>query len=42
MKHILYLGIAARYVRFVAGLKHSEVCMRAEIFGAPSYSIKGL
>ncbi|XP_015757056.1 PREDICTED: uncharacterized protein LOC107336496 isoform X2 [Acropora digitifera] len=41
VKHILYLGIVARYVRFVAGVKHDEACMRAAIFGAPRHNITG-
>ncbi|XP_044164304.1 uncharacterized protein LOC114948378 [Acropora millepora] len=41
VKHIVYLGIVARYVRFVAGVKHGEACMRAAIFGAPRHDIKG-
>ncbi|XP_074611781.1 uncharacterized protein LOC141866213 isoform X2 [Acropora palmata] len=41
VKHILYLGIVARYVRFVAGIKGGEACMRAAIFGTPRHSITG-
>ena len=43
MKHILYHGhIVARYVRFVAGNKYGQACLRTEIFGAPRRDIKGL
>ena len=42
VKHILYLGIVARYVRFVAGVKHDEACMRVAIFGAPRHNITGM
>ncbi|XP_068677366.1 uncharacterized protein [Montipora foliosa] len=42
VKHILYHGhIVARYVRFVAGNKYGQACLRAEIFGAPRRDIKG-
>ncbi|XP_015755649.1 PREDICTED: retinoschisin-like, partial [Acropora digitifera] len=34
VKHILYLGIVARHLRFVVGVKHGEACMRAAVFGA--------
>mgnify|MGYP002259957826 CR=1 FL=1 len=32
----------ARYVRFVAGVKRGEACMRAAIFGTPRHSITGM
>ena len=35
VKHILYAGIVARYVRFVVGTKHGEACLRVEVFGVP-------
>ncbi|XP_015759657.1 PREDICTED: uncharacterized protein LOC107338920 [Acropora digitifera] len=41
VKHILYVGIVARHLRFVVGVKHGEKCMRAAIFGAPRHDIKG-
>ncbi|XP_067027641.1 uncharacterized protein [Acropora muricata] len=41
VKHILYVGIVARHLRFVAGVKHGEACMRAAIFGSPRHDIKG-
>ncbi|XP_067027507.1 receptor-type tyrosine-protein phosphatase T-like isoform X2 [Acropora muricata] len=41
VKHILYVGIVARHLRFVVGVKHGEACMRAAIFGAPRHDIKG-
>ncbi|XP_068677378.1 receptor-type tyrosine-protein phosphatase T-like isoform X4 [Montipora foliosa] len=41
VKHILYHGIVGRYVRFVAGSKHVQACLRTEIFGAPRRDIKG-
>ncbi|XP_015759655.1 PREDICTED: uncharacterized protein LOC107338918 [Acropora digitifera] len=41
VKHILYLGIVARYLRFIPGVKHDEACMRAAIFGTPRHNITG-
>ncbi|XP_074611771.1 uncharacterized protein LOC141866210 isoform X4 [Acropora palmata] len=40
-KHILFLGIVARYLRFIPGVKHNEACMRAAIFGTPRHNITG-
>ncbi|XP_068725970.1 receptor-type tyrosine-protein phosphatase S-like isoform X4 [Montipora capricornis] len=42
VKHVLYHGIVGRYVRFVAGSKHGETCLRTEIFGAPRHDNKDL
>ncbi|XP_068725982.1 uncharacterized protein [Montipora capricornis] len=33
--------MVGRYVRFVAGSKHGQACLRTEIFGAPRRDIKG-
>ncbi|XP_068725986.1 uncharacterized protein [Montipora capricornis] len=41
VKHVLYHGMVGRYVRFVAGSKHGQACLRTEIFGAPRRDIKG-
>ncbi|XP_067027638.1 uncharacterized protein, partial [Acropora muricata] len=41
VKHILYVGIVAKHLRFVVGVKHGEPCLRAAIFGAPRRDIKG-
>ncbi|XP_074611759.1 receptor-type tyrosine-protein phosphatase S-like isoform X4 [Acropora palmata] len=41
VKHILFLGIVARYLRFIPGVKHNEACMRAAIFGTPRHNITG-
>ncbi|XP_067027504.1 receptor-type tyrosine-protein phosphatase S-like isoform X3 [Acropora muricata] len=41
VKHILYVGIVAKHLRFVVGVKHGEACLRAAIFGAPRRDIKG-
>ncbi|XP_068725972.1 receptor-type tyrosine-protein phosphatase T-like isoform X6 [Montipora capricornis] len=41
VKHVLYHGMVGRYVRFVAGSKHVQACLRTEIFGASRRDIKG-